>query len=62
MRGCYTVVFLVCLQYVVLGDPEIMRIYKPRDHGNWVLIDRSELGSWGTMQRPIPIKGGGVST
>ncbi|BDA43156.1 hypothetical protein COCOBI_04-1670 [Coccomyxa sp. Obi] len=46
-------------QYIVLGDPEIMRIYKPGNYGSAVLIDRSELGDWGTRGKHVPMEGRG---
>lgn len=40
------------MQCLILGDPEIMRIYP---EGGMVFIDRRKLGDWGMIGKPVPI-------
>ncbi|BDA43149.1 hypothetical protein COCOBI_04-1600 [Coccomyxa sp. Obi] len=42
---------------IILGDPEIMRIYPTASRT--VIIDRSKLGDWGTKGKHVPMEGVG---
>ncbi|BDA43140.1 hypothetical protein COCOBI_04-1510 [Coccomyxa sp. Obi] len=44
---------------LILGDPEIMRIYPAECPFGRVCIDRSKLGDWGTKDKPVPLQGVG---
>lgn len=58
---------MVYLQCIILGDPEIMRMYYPErqmgqdNHDDRVYIPLARLGAFSREHRPLPVSGKGVS-